>query len=325
MKKTISLIVTFLIVLSIPTLSFADNTALRVVAMKGPTAMGMVQMMKEADAGLLKDAGYSFTIESDIQVVTPMIVKGEVDVAAVPANVASILYNNPAVDIQVLAVNTLGVLYIVESGDTVQAVEDLRGKTIYASGKGATPEYSLNYILLGNGIDPEKDVNIEWKSEHTECLNMLLSQENAIAMLPQPFVTTAMMKAEGLRVALDLTAEWDTLQAGKESPSALVTGAVIVQKDFAEAHHDTISAFMDAYKASVAFVNTNLEEAAELVGQYDIVPAAVAKKALPACNIVFLEGDELQSKLGGYLVELFSQNPQAVGGAVPSEDFYFQR
>ena len=294
-----------------------EYAPLRIVALKGPTAMGMVRMMEEGG-----DA-YQFSIVADIQLVPPMVVKGEVDIAAVPANLASVLYNNPNVDVQVLAVNTLGVLYLLESGDTVHSAADLKGRTIYASGKGATPEYALNYILLGNGIDPEKDVTIEWKSEHAECLNMLLSQENAVAMLPQPFVTTAMMKAEGLRVALDLNAEWEALQVGQETPSALITGAVIVRREFAEAHHDEVAAFMEDYAASVEFVNADADAAAELIGKYDIVPAAVAKKALPACNIVFIEGEELKNKLGGYLTELFRQNPQAVGGQVPDEAFYF--
>ena len=323
MKRILSLLLLAALLLSSLSVSFAEDAPMRVVALKGPTAMGMVKMMEDAKNGELP--GVTFDMASDIQLVTPMVVKGEVDVAAVPANVASVLYNNDGVDVQVLAVNTLGVLYIVESGDSVGSVEDLRGKTIYASGKGATPEYALNYILRGNGIDPEKDVTIEWKSEHAECLAVLTSQENAIAMLPQPFVTTAQMKAEGLNVVLDLTEEWDRLQEGVENPSALITGAVIVRKDYAEAHRDELNAFMDAYADSVAFVNENVEDAARLVGEFDIVPEAVAKKAIPACKILFVEGEELKTRLSGYLSELYTQNPKSVGGAVTADDFYYSR
>ena len=144
------------------------------------------------------------------------LAQGTTDIAAVPANLASVLYNNTEGGVQVLAINTLGVLYIVESGDTVHSVEDLRGKTIYASGKGNTPEAALNYVLTQNGIDPSADVTIEWKSEQAECLSALMAEENAIAMLPQPFVTTAQAQSENLRVALDLTEEWDALQADSE-------------------------------------------------------------------------------------------------------------
>ena len=240
-----------------------------------------------------------------------------------PANLAAVLYNNTKGQVEVLAVNTLGVLYIVESGESVSSVADLRGKTIYASGKGATPEYALNYILSENGVDPEKDVNIEWKSEHAECLAALLAEENAVAMLPQPFVTTAQMKNDKIKVCLDLNAEWDAVQAGSDAPSQLITGVVAARKAFIEENPEAVAAFMESYAASVEFVNANVDEAAELIGKYEIVPAAVAKKAIPACNIIFLAGGEMRQALSGYLNVLFEQNPKAVGGALPGEDFYY--
>ena len=253
------------------------------------------------------------------------LAQGTTDIAAVPANLASVLYNNTEGGVQVLAINTLGVLYIVESGDTVHSVEDLRGKTIYASGKGNTPEAALNYVLTQNGIDPSTDVTIEWKSEQAECLSALMAEENAIAMLPQPFVTTAQAQSENLRVALDLTEEWDALQADSETPSTLVTGVVVARTAFAEEHPEVVSAFLDRYQESVDYVNSNVEEAAQLVGQYEIVTAEVAQKALPECNTVFIEGDEMKEKLSGYLSVLFEQNPQSVGGALPDDAFYFSR
>ena len=302
----------------------AEPADVKVMALKGPTAMGMVKFMDEVDAGNVKTNNYSFTIAAAIDEVTPKLVKGETDIAAVPANVASVLYNNTKGQIQVLAVNTLGVIYIVESGDTVKSVEDLRGKTIYASGKGATPEYSLNYILRENGIDPEKDVTIEWKSEHAECLTALMASENAIAMLPQPFVTTAQIKSDKIRTALDLTEERNKLQKDGDS-SMMITGVVVGRKAFIEENPEAVSDFLDNYSASVEFVNGDTEQAGELVGKYEIVPAPVAKKALPHCNITFIEGAELKSALSGYLNVLFEQNPKAVGGALPGDDFYFAR
>ena len=287
--------------------------------------MGMVQFMDQVDSGVLTDNNYTFSIAAAIDEVTPMLAKGELDIAAIPANVSSVLYNNNSAGFQVLAINTLGVLYIVESGNTVQSMEDLRGKTIYASGKGATPEYALNYILRANGIDPTADVTIEWKSEHAECLSALMAQENAIAMLPQPFVTTAQTKSDRIRVALDLTQEWDALQKGNETPSALITGVVVARREFVEQNPDAVSAFLDHYKTSVEYVNSNTDGAAQMVGQYGIVTAEVAKKALPACNITFIEGKEMQEKLSGYLAVLFEQNPRSIGGALPGDDFYFSR
>lgn len=302
-----------------------EETAVNVLALKGPTAMGMVQLMDSAEAGSVNGNSYTFTIAASADEVTPKLVQGEADIAAVPANLASVLYNNTEGQVQVLAINTLGVLYIVENGDSVQSVSDLAGKTIYASGKGSTPEYALNYILSENGIDPETDVTIEWKSEHSECVAALASDENGIAMLPQPFVTTAQTQNENLRVALDLTEEWDALQADAEAPSALLTGVVVVRTAFAEEHPEAVNAFLDSYKESVDYVNANVTDAAALIEKYDIVTAAVAEKALPYCNITFIEGTEMQEKLSGYLNVLYEQNPTSVGGALPADDFYYIR
>lgn len=303
----------------------ADPIDVNVMALKGPTAMGMVEFMNEADSGTITDNNYHFNITAATDEVSAALAQGTTDIAAVPANLASVLYNNTEGGVQVLAINTLGVLYIVESGDTVHSVEDLRGKTIYASGKGNTPEAALNYVLTQNGIDPSADVTIEWKSEQAECLSALMAEENAIAMLPQPFVTTAQAQSESLRVALDLTEEWDALQADSETPSTLVTGVVVARTAFVEEHPEVVSAFLDHYQESVDYVNSNVEEAAQLVGQYEIVTAEVAQKALPECNIVFIEGAEMKEKLSGYLSVLFEQNPQSVGGALPDDAFYFSR
>lgn len=288
---------------------------LRLAALKGPTAMGLVWLMDNTDG--------NYTLAASADEVTPKLVQGELDIAAVPANLASVLYNNTQGQIQVLAINTLGVLYIVESGDTVHSVEDLRGKTIYSSGKGSTPEYALTYMLSQNGIDPEKDVTIEWKSEHSECVAALAAEENAIAMLPQPFVTTAQAKNETIRVALDLTEEWEKLSSAGDQKATLITGVVVARKEFVEQNPDTVQEFLQAYEKSVDFALNDVDGAAALIGQYDIVPEAVAKKALPQCNITFIKGAEMKEKLSSYLQTLFDQNPKAIGGALPNDDFYF--
>lgn len=297
----------------------SGSGAVRVMALKGPTAMGMVQLMKEnGETGL-----YDFTIAAAIDEVTPKIVQGSVDIAAVPANLAAVLYNNTQGKIQVIGINTLGVLYVVEAGETVQTAADLKGRTIYASGKGATPEYALNYILEQNGLTPGKDVTIEWKSEHAECVAALTSDEDGIAMLPQPFVATAQAKNSDIRIALDLTEEWDAVQQDEANPSSLLTGVVIARTEFIENRPEELDAFLNSYGDSVKFVNENTEEAAELIGEYNIVPAAVAVKALPYCNIVLIESTDMKEKLSGYLSVLFEQNPKSVGGQLPGDAFYY--
>ena len=323
MKKFVMLLSSLLIGMTLMTgcgaQGDAQPSAVNVIALKGPTAMGLVGFMDGAEAGRITDHEYHFEIAAAADEVTPKLVQGQVDIAAVPANLASVLYNNTEGSVQVLAVNTLGVIYIVESGDMVSDISDLKGKTIYASGKGATPEYALNYILAQNGIDPEKDLTIEWKSEHAECLSALMAEENAIAMLPQPFVTTAQTKSDKIRVALDLTEEWDKLDVD----SSLLTGVVVARKEFVESNPSAVEAFMEHYGASVTFVNENVEDAAALIEKYDIVPSAVAVRAVPQCNIVFITGDEMKRKLSGYLAVLLEQNPKAVGGKLPDDDFYY--
>ena len=297
--------------------------SVNVLALKGPTAMGMVSLMDQADQGEITEETYDFQIVASPDEVSPAIAQGTADIAAVPANLASVLYQKTNGGVQVLTINTLGVLYLVENGDQVQSVSDLKGKTIYASGKGATPEYALNYILKENGLTPGEDVQIEWKSEHTECVAALAEHEDAAALLPQPFVTTAQSKNDSLRVALDLTEEWDKIQKDNGGNSSLVTGVTVVRTEFAQEHPEIVEDFMERYQESVSYVNEYTEEAAKLIGDYDIVPEDIAKKALPECNIVYIDGAEMKEKLSGYLEVLEQENPQAVGGALPADEFYY--
>ncbi|MBM6675455.1 ABC transporter substrate-binding protein [Olsenella uli] len=301
----------------------ADPVAVRTSALKGPTAMGLVKFMSEADAGELTDNDYEFQIVASPDEVTPLIAKGEVDIAAVPANLASVLYNKNDAGVRVIAINTLGVLYICELGDAIQSVADLKGKTIYASGKGSTPEYGLQYVLEKNGLTVGEDVQIEWKSEHAECVAALASASGeAVAMLPQPFVTTAQVQNDKIRVALDLTEEWDKVQTGDEK-SSMITGVAIVRSEFADENPAAVDAFLGHYAESVDYVNSDVEGAAQLVGDYDIVPAAVAEKAIPECNIVCVTGADMKEQLSGYLAVLADQNAEAVGGSLPGDDFYY--
>ena len=301
----------------------AEPVAVRAAALKGPTAMGLVKFMSEVDAGNLKDEDYSFQIVASADEVAPLISKSEVDIAAVPANLASVLYNKTSGAVRVIAVNTLGVLYICELGEAVNTVADLRGKTIFSAGKGATPEYALEYVLRANGLDPAADVTIEWKSEHAECVAALAQDATAIAMLPQPFVTTAQAKNDQIRVALDLNQEWAAACEAEGRDGKLITGVAVVRSEFADVHPEAVDAFLAHYRESVEFVNANTDEAAALVGGYDIVPEAVAKKALPACNITFIDGADMKAQLGGYLEVLADQNAEAVGGKLPGDDFYY--
>ena len=292
-----------------------------VAALRGPTAMGLSKLMYDSENGISDGNSYSFTLEGSPDAVVPMIVRGDVDIAAIPGNLAAVLYQRTGGKVEAIGINTLGVLYIVENGSSVASVEDLKGKTIYSAGKGATPEYALQYVLKAYGLEVGKDVRIEWKSEHAECVAALAADSEAVAMLPQPFATTAMMKDSGIRIALDLNELWQ-----EKTGHVLITGVTVARKDFIEGDGAALGTFLDSYKASVDYINENAAgDGAAIVGHYGIVPEAVAKAAIPYCNIVLVTGDELKASLSGYLDILYEQNPQSVGGAVPGDDFYYSR
>lgn len=284
-------------------------------AMKGPTALGMLRMMENGG-----DGHYQFEIAGSADVLTPMLIKGDLQIAAVPCNLAAVLYQKTKGEIQVAAINTLSVLYIVETGDTIQSVEDLRGKTICLTGAGTTPEYTLRYLLAQAGLKPDEDVFLEFKSEAAEVAALLAAGEADIAMLPQPFVTSAMVQNENLRIALDVGKEWEKYAGAEHS---IVTGVVVVNKKFAEENPKAVEAFLTNYKASAEFTNASVADAAALAEKHDIIKAAMAQKAIPYCNITFISGDAMKEKISAYLSVLYDQNPSAVGGAMPADDFYY--
>lgn len=292
--------------------------SIRIGGLKGPTSMGMVKLMEQSEAGASENT-YEFTIAAAADELTPKFIRGDLDIIAVPANLASVLYNNTEGAAELLAINTLGVIYIVEKGESVKTVADLAGKTIYATGKGSTPEYALRYILSENGIDPDTDVSIEWKSEPTEVVGALSTAGEGIAMLPQPFVTVAQGSVEGLRVAIDLTDAWDALDNG----STLFTGVLVIRRDFAQNYPEAVTAFLTEYEASTTYINENVADGAQLVEKYGIVKAVVAEKAIPYCNITYIAGSDMVAPMNGYLQVLYDQNPKSVGGTIPDEDFYY--
>ncbi len=300
--------------------STAETPAIRIGGLKGATSIGMVQLMENAEKGTSANP-YEFTIAGAADELTPKLIQGDLDIAAVPANLASILYNNTKGAIRLLAVNTLGVIYIVERDETVRDFSDLRGRTIYSTGKGTAPEYAMRYLFEENGLDPDQDVTFEWKSEPAEVVALLSESKDRIAMLPQPYVTVAQTKLSDLRVALDLNQAWSDL----DNNSLMITGVLIVRSEFANEHPDELAAFLNEYKESTTFVNNNIPQAASLVEKFNIFSAAVAAKAIPSLNITYLDGAEMKTAMQGYLNVLFERNPKSIGGAMPGDDFYYAR
>ncbi len=313
MKRAISALVLLALVAMLAVPGFCETTAVRVGALTGPTAMGMAQLLNQPE--------YTPTIVGVADELMPRILQGEVDIAAVPANLAATLYQKTQGGVTVLAVNVLGVLYVGElGGETVQTVADLKGKTLLATGKGATPEYFLRYILTQNGLDPDKDVAIQWKSEPSEVVALLNAKGEGLAMLPQPYVTAAANQlGENFRIALSVSEEWEKL----ESDSRCTTAVVMARTAFVQEHPEQVQAFLEALSQSVQWVNEQPQEAAELCEQLGIIKAGVARKAIPGCNLVCITGDEMKQALSGCLEVIYDQNPKAVGGKLPGNDFYY--
>lgn len=320
MKKIISIILTAIIVLSALSLFSCskEQTEVKVFALKGPTGMGMAKLMDENNNGKT-DNKYTFTIASSPDEITAEIIKGNYDIAAVPTNLASVLYNKTEGKIRVAAVNTLGVLYILENGDTISSINDLNGKKIYATGQASTPEYVLNYILEANGIDCE----VSYLADHSELATLMISGETTIGMLPVPNATTVLAQSDA-RIAVNITEEWEKAAELNGDNGALYQGCIIINPDFISAHPEAVEDFLDEYEDSVEFVNGNKSEAAVLIEKYGIIPkAAIAEAAIPNANIVCLTGKEMANGLMGFYEVLHSFNPASVGGKLPTEDIFY--
>lgn len=300
--------------------SKSQTGTIRIGSLKGPTSIGLVKLMDDASKGATT-ADYSFEMAVTADEILPKMVSGDLDIALVPANVASVLYNKTEGGVVAIDINTLGVLYAVSGDKTITSVKDLAGKTIYVTNKGTTPDYAISYLLAENGLTNE-DVTIEYKSEATEVAALLNENKDAVGILPQPFVTAACVQNEDLSPVLDLTKEWDIVQG--EGGSRLVTGVTVVRREFLENNEEAVKTFMEDHQRSAEFVNSNVDEAAELVvGAGIIEKAPIAAKAIPACNITYIDKEEMKTALSGYLEVLMSQDSSSIGGKLPGEDFYY--
>ena len=298
----------------------ADGTLIRVASLKGPTSLGLLFLMDKADKGETANT-YEFQMATGADEILPLMVKGDLDIALVPANVASILYHKTQGGVEVIDINTLGVLYMVSGEDGLTNFTDLKGKTIYLTGKGTTPDYVLQYLLTANGMSVE-DVTLEYKSEATEVASVLAEDPTAIGLLPQPFVTAACMQNDALKVIFDLNGEWDKVQG--EDGSSMVTGVTVVRKEFLEAHEDAVKSFMEDHKASAEAINADPASGAALAVKAQIVAKEpIAQKAIPGCNITYIDKAEMKQALSGYLKVLFRQDSQSIGGGLPESDFYY--
>jgi len=287
---------------------------INVASLKGPTSIGLVKMMDDADSI------YDFKIYVSPSEIVPLIVSGKVDIANIPANLSSVLYAKTEGKISVININTLGVIYMVGMDGSIKSFNDVKGKTIFITGKGATPEYSLNYLLQKNGLKPE-DFRIEYKSEATEIVAALKANPDAVGVLPQPFVTVAVSQIEGLKILMDFTEEWK--KCGGEG--SLITGVTVVNNEFLKNNKKLVNKYMKDASSSIEYVNSHAKEISSSVEKYGIIKASIAEKAIPFCNLKYIDGKEMKDQLSKYLNTLFVQDPKSVGGNLPDDKFYYQK
>ena len=294
----------------------ADGVTIRIGSLKGPTTMGIVNLMKDAENNEAK-GNYEFTMETQPDVIAGAFVKGDLDIALIPANLAGVLYTKTEGNVRVISINTLGVLYCVSADDSIHSVKDLAGKTVLSTGQGATPEYTLNYLLKMNGVS---DCTVEFKSEASEIAAVLAESPEKIAILPQPFVTAAMAKNDQLKTAFSLSDEWDALDNG----SRMVTGVTVVSKSFLKKNKEAVDLFLTEQAESAGKTAEDLAGSAALVAEYGIIEKApIAEKAIPFCGITSITGEEMKQALSGYLDVLRDADPASVGGAIPGDEFYY--
>ena len=331
MKKTFEKIFTKITILSIAVIASLavlagcgakaeEKVDIRVGGLKGPTSMGLLFLQEMNKSGNAKE-NYEFTMVTAADELLTMMVKGELDIALLPANVASVLYNKTEGGISVIDINTLGVLYMVSGDESIQVPADLKGRTVYLTGKGTTPDYVLHYIMQGNGLT-DTDITLEYKSEATEVAAVLAENPDAVGLLPQPFVTAACAQNEALGVVMDMNAQWIALQG--EDGSRMVTGVTVVRNAFLEENEEAVKTFLQEHKESTEGINADVQKGAELaVAAGIIAKEPIAMKAIPKCNITYIAGEEMKRALSGYLSVLFEQDPKSVGGALPADGFYY--
>ena len=315
MKKLLAAALALALVLAMAACGAADEPV-RVFALKGPTGIGL--------SGVMEDPAYAFTLVGAADEIVAAIASGSADIAACPTNLAATLYQKTKGSVQLLALNTLGVLHVVSSDHSIDSFDDLAGRKVYATGQASVPEYVVRYILEQNGLTDK--VEIEYVAEHSELATLMAAGKAEIGILPEPHVTSALMQNDALKAVIDVTAAFEAAAEKAGSDMVLSMGCVIVRRAFAEENPEKVEAFMDAYSKSVEMVNSDPEAASQLVEKHGVMPkAAVAQRAIPNCHIVFIEGAEMRKQISPLYTVLYNANPASIGGALPGDDFYYAR
>ena len=322
MKKLVSWLLALAMVFSLAACGGQgrEHAEMNVYVIAGPTGVGAVNLWAKSDAGETENT-YHFTMAGSNDEVVAAIARGEADMAAVATNMAAALYQKTQGGVTVLAVNTLGVLSLLTSGEALASAADLKGRTVYSIGQGANPEYILRYVLRENGLDPDRDVTLRFAGDAGELMGVWQSEPDAVIMAPQPAATAMLMQYEGSRLCLDMTEEWNRVSGGE---STLMMGCVIVRSAFLAEHQGAVDTFLREYAASIEAAQNDTAATAALCEQYGLLPkAALAEQAIPHCGLTFVSGSTMKAQLGGYLQVMFDADAKSVGGKLPDDGFYY--
>lgn len=321
MKKYICMFLVLVSVMSSAFFAFAEGKdPVNVYVLSGPTGIGALNLYAKSEAGET-EGNYNVIITGSNDEIVAAVSNGDADIAAIATNMASALYNRTGGRVSALAVNTLGVLSILSSGEEYSSVSELKGRTIYAPGQGANPEYILRYVLSGNGLDPDSDVTVRFVAEGSELLTVWASEPDTLILAPQPVATSILLQNEGSKKVFDMTEEWNTISGGE---STLMMGCVIARNDYIEKNPEAVELFLAEYSESLRFALEDIEGTAQLCEKSGIIPkAAVAKKAIPQCGITFVSGSDMKEQLSGYLKIMYEANPKSIGGSLPDDGFYY--
>ncbi|MCQ2497138.1 MAG: ABC transporter substrate-binding protein [Lachnospiraceae bacterium] len=321
LKKIVSMMVMLAMLLSVLTAcSKAGKTDVNVGVLKGPTGIGAVSIMDKSDKGEYDK--YHFTLSAEAPDIVAKLSNGDLDIGALPTNVALNLYNKTNGGVKMIAINCLGVLYILENGNSVNSLADLKGRTIYMNGQGSNPEFVMNYLLRQAGLEPGEDVDVQFK-DPSEISAMMISGEADLCMLPVPAATAILMKNPDVRKAVDMTKAYDE---AANNGSKLTMGCLVATQKFIDEHEAEIELFLERYQKSIEFVTGSIDEAAALVAQYEITGNdKIAKNAIPDCSIVCITGKDMKPAIEGYYKVLFDADAKSVGGSMPGDDFYYSK
>lgn len=325
MKKILSLLLVFVMLALTLTACGDSGESVRLGGMTGPTSVGMAKLLDDNAAGKTLNE-YDFTLATAGDEIKTKLLSGDLDIAAIPANLASALYNATNGKIKMLAINTLGVVSILEKGSTVSALSDLVGKKIYApaTAKGVIPELVFNYLLEENGV---ADVSIEWVQPrpdepiHKTLADKLKDEAGVLVLSPEPNASVILTNVEGARRAIDLNEEWNAVNNG----AMYITGVVVARTEFIEENPEAVDNFLKEYAVSVSYAGTaDVKEVARLVTEHKILPFPdVLEKAIPACNVRYMDGEEMKTAMNGFINCVFDGNPKAFGGKKPDDGFYY--